>query len=355
MKNTLTIYDIAEKTGLSVSTVSCAINRRPTISKETTETVLKAMKDLNYTPPPPGKRRGLRSARRSLKGAKITLFISEMKKPVLASPVFMSVQSGVESSISEQGASLILSSHRSEGQPAGVIVPKDTDGVLIFGKVEDKRAMRELRNFPCVQMMGKMVDHDFWDHVTYDNSSIGRTAASYLLGRGFKNCSFIGNRDKATIFGERGASFADAIEQAGGQVKFHSDENAIKITDEVHEINFEVVEKIVSAILKDGKCSAALFSPADIYTSVIYPMLLMRGIVPGFKMEIVTCNNEQPYLAPMNPKPAIIDIHAETIGKRAVEQLLWRITNPHAPRVKTAIQPSLIEPERKFNVSLEKA
>ncbi|MCF7974969.1 MAG: hypothetical protein K9N55_14220, partial [Phycisphaerae bacterium] len=52
------------------------------------------------------------------------------------------------------------------------------------------------------------------------------------------------------------------------------------------------------------------------------------GIQPGRDLEIISCNNETSLLAGLAPRPISIDIQPETIGKKAVEQLRWRILHP---------------------------
>jgi DNA-binding LacI/PurR family transcriptional regulator len=52
------------------------------------------------------------------------------------------------------------------------------------------------------------------------------------------------------------------------------------------------------------------------------------GIRIGRDLEIISCNNETSLLAGLEPRPVSISIQPETIGKKAVEQLRWRILHP---------------------------
>ena len=62
-------------------------------------------------------------------------------------------------------------------------------------------------------------------------------------------------------------------------------------------------------------------------------------------MWLVSCNNELPYLDRLNPPPATLDIRAESIGRRSVEQLLWRLGHSTVPeRIRKLVEPSLITP-----------
>jgi LacI family transcriptional regulator len=346
MKDNVTIYDIAEKTGLSVATVSCVMNGRSNVSEKTSAIVIEAMKKFGYTPPPPGKRRGMRSSLKKDRHLNIALLFSGITRPLFNAPVYMDVINGVKSALSKNGSYLSLCS--SEGGSAAIdkVIPPETDGVLVFGTPSDKKVLSELRRFPCVQLMGRVDENAPWDHVTYNNSSVGRIAAGYLVSRGFMNCAFIGaKRDSGTLSGERGSSFAEAMEKAGGSARFFSAENIIISTAEKHKINHEVIRKVFEDILRE-KTIKAVFAFSDMLVSAIYPLMLMKGLIPGKDMELVSCNNETAYLINMNPKPVEIDIHTEKIGYKAVEQLLWRIKNPTEPRVKSIMEPAIILPER---------
>ena len=56
--------------------------------------------------------------------------------------------------------------------------------------------------------------------------------------------------------------------------------------------------------------------------------------------------NETPYLANLHPRPATIDLGPEVTGRRAVEQLLWRIRHgTESRRVQVIVEPVLVPGE----------
>ena len=60
-------------------------------------------------------------------------------------------------------------------------------------------------------------------------------------------------------------------------------------------------------------------------------------------MDVISCNNETMLLAGLYPRPATIDIKAEYVGQRAVEQLCWRNEHPDDPSaIEIKIKPELV-------------
>jgi LacI family transcriptional regulator len=75
---------------------------------------------------------------------------------------------------------------------------------------------------------------------------------------------------------------------------------------------------------------------------MVYPLLKRLGVKIGTDVKVVSCNNERSILAGLDPMPASIDLCPEDIGRRAVEQLRWRITNPNdSSKIIIEVEPQL--------------
>jgi DNA-binding LacI/PurR family transcriptional regulator len=73
-----------------------------------------------------------------------------------------------------------------------------------------------------------------------------------------------------------------------------------------------------------------------------YPLLRRLGIKIGTDIQVVSCNNERSILAGLDPMPASIDLRPEEIGRKAVEQLRWRLVHPQdKSKVMVEIEPVL--------------
>ena len=88
----------------------------------------------------------------------------------------------------------------------------------------------------------------------------------------------------------------------------------------------------------------ALFVPSDRTAVQLYSALERRGLRAGVDVSVVSCNNEQSLLADLHPALTTIDVHAEFTGRRAVDQLLWRMRHPDEPlTVQVLVEPTLVE------------
>ena len=94
----VTIYEIAERAGVSAATVSRALNSDYPVSSETRARIDKAVKDLNYR---------TNFIARSLRSRKSNLIAIVI--PDITNAFFMEAAKGLEKEISTSGYNLVLS------------------------------------------------------------------------------------------------------------------------------------------------------------------------------------------------------------------------------------------------------
>jgi DNA-binding LacI/PurR family transcriptional regulator len=126
-------------------------------------------------------------------------------------------------------------------------------------------------------------------------------------------------------------AFARPFEAAGGAV------DIFPITRS--EVGWQIPTEDIVAACARLDC---FFCHMDELAVALYSGLYRNGIHPGRDVEIVSCNNERPLIQGLEPAPAEIDIHAEMVGRRAVEQLLWRLENLTASYARIELEPELV-------------
>lgn len=335
-----TIDDVAARAGVSRSTVSLVINDRASVRPDTAEVVLQAMRELDYQPASPGRRRGQRDRQKRATN-RIALLAAGMSRGMLNAPVYMNVLYGVESAVRDRGKVLVLTHLPPNTACPSTLFTQRVDGVVVFGQVINARLAKMLRPMSCTAVMGPIDEQGTMDHVSYDNAPIGRVAADHLLQRGCRRAAFVA-ADQSRLMLERGKVFRQAMSAAGGEAQIQVDEQLLDEQGDVQQVRELQLRALVDQLLAVSPRLDGLFLAADTLAPAIQGELIRRGIMPGEHMEIISCNNELQTLAHLQPRPATIDIHAEQVGRRAVDQLLWRIDHPNQPRVTTAIDPTLV-------------
>lgn len=209
------IRELAQECGVSVATVSRALNGHPEVSVETRRQVQQAAERLGYRPS--------RSARALVRGrsdAVGLLWDSGYESVGRRHPFLLSLLVGIKQALNDSGRHLILLNVDADRQ--GPRAYLDTareyqlDGVLVMGVDEHRPALRALfdSGIPCVA-----IDHDIaGPHagcVTSDNRAGAMEAVRHLHG--------LGHRRIATITGpldlmpavQRLTGFEEAVRELG--------------------------------------------------------------------------------------------------------------------------------------------
>ncbi len=336
------IYTVAREAGVSVATVSRVINNRAGVKPRTVGAVRAAMAKIGYEPQPPNRRRGPRLNRpRERRKRRVALLIYGISRGQLRAPVYAEVLQGIETALADHGFGLMLSYIDGLHQLRSAMLKREVDGVIIFGRIKEIMESGSLGALPCVRVMGTSDMLEGCDHVTYNNRVIGELAARYLLDRGHTCCAHISTPAQAR-HEYRGADFASVMKRAGGDAILLTDPDLIEATAQYNRVNRSSLEALVRTMADSPVRPTGLFVNSDLLAAAVYPILVEQGIHPGRDIDVVSCNNEEILVSSLHPRPAEIDIHATAIGRRGVDQLLWRLTNRNARVERILIEPTLV-------------
>jgi DNA-binding LacI/PurR family transcriptional regulator len=182
-----------------------------------------------------------------------------------------------------------------------------------------------------------------------NNAVIGDLAAKYLVRRGHRTLAHLGVGGDAWSLRLRAFAFVHSARDAGAEARLLQ-ADAAPASDYWCAPGLAAAADALVAQLVDagaGTPATGLFVAEDRLLPLVDRALRARGIRsgPGGDVEIVSCNNERPHHAGLQSQPAVIDIRPEAIGRRGVEQLVWRMHNRDArERVRTMVDPVLVEP-----------
>lgn len=180
-----TIKDVAKKAGVSVATVSRAINNAPRISEKTKQKVVKVMQELGYTPDANAR------ALVTQKSATIGVVI-----PELTDPFFASLASGVDSIAREKNRQLLLSTGlltaESELNAINLLLERRCDAMVVHSKkLSDDVLIAFAEKVPGFVLIDRHIDAISSRCIAIDNEEGGRIAARHLASLGHQSMACI--------------------------------------------------------------------------------------------------------------------------------------------------------------------
>lgn len=202
-----TIKDIAKLVGVSVATVSYALNHKDKVSKETREKVLLAAKSLNY------QKNGLASDLKRDRTQTIALMVTD-----LAGPHYAELVKGIQEVTLDKGYDLIACSTRGGDSSTAVkfLTEKRVDGAIVLAyNVSEEIIKQSARaEFPVV-LMDRTIEHDFVINIEVDNESGAYAATEHLIRNGHKEIGFIGGSLIVSLHQDRQKGFLKALKHHG--------------------------------------------------------------------------------------------------------------------------------------------
>lgn len=219
----VTIYEVAERAQVSISTVSNVMNKPDRVSAATRARVLAVADELGFVP----KVQAVSLARRG------TGRIGVMA-PFTSYGSYLRRLAGVLSAATEMGIDVLVFDHESAAlasSPALASMPIHgrLDGLIVMGlPIENGIAERlRERNLPTVAVDA---DSDLFSRVVIDDTEGGRIAARHLVGRGHRRVGYVLERQVSDYESQaikRLSGFRDVVDAAGGEVIVATCDNSV--------------------------------------------------------------------------------------------------------------------------------
>lgn len=191
MLSKITLRDVADRAGVSVTTVSNVVRGWPYISEETRLRVEQAINDLGYVPHPMAQ--GLRTGRTQVIGFVV---------PNLGNPHFAAMVSAVEDVAWEHGYSvLVFNTHENESRETDCVrrmINGWGDGLLIVQSAQFLETSQLLRDFPLPVVAIDRVPPTYEGaYCKVDNIAIARMAMTHLYELGHRRIAHLSGAKNA--------------------------------------------------------------------------------------------------------------------------------------------------------------
>lgn len=345
-----TITDVAKAAGVALGTVSRVLNNHADVNAEIREHVMSTARKLGYSRI---RRRSAATATPVPRGGTVGVVIFGMDDTLVQLPIVSSALQGIEHALSAEGRSLMLSTIASGNRLPPFLAEDHVQGVIIKGPNQgllppegENELLRQLYRLPRVWLMGRLPNAR-GDHCNFDTEAAGRIAAEHLQARGHQRVAFMNPKPGQTQFEKVKAAFIHTCTRLGLACTLLEVEPQQPLAWPLPSTTRqENVDRLVDewAALPARVRPTALFVPSDRTATQLYTSLGRRRLRPGRDVSIISCNNEKSLLVNLHPALTTIDVHAELIGRRAVDLLLWRMA--HATDLidsQVLIEPALIE------------
>lgn len=325
-RHLVTIRDVAQRAGVSTSTVSHVINGTRFVSPELAERVRTAMAELRYQP---------NAVARSLR-RKETLTLG-MVVPDNANPFFAMMARAVEDTCYRQGYSLILTNSEDDLERElaniNVLVAKQVDGLILAAVgLSSRDLQRVLRQVPTV-----VVDRELSgiqaDMLLVDNFDGGYQATRHLIALGHRRIGCITGPSVTTPSAERVIGYRRALSEAG----LPYDETLVVRGDFQFAGGYEGAR----ALLTLPESPTAIFACNDLMAvgAIAAAAALGRRVpddlsVVGFDDTILASY--------VTPALTTVAQPIADIGRLATEMVLQRVQAPNDPPVRRVLPTRLV-------------
>lgn len=320
MIKNITLKELADQLGISVSTVSRALTDSYEINIETKKRVQELAKKLNYQPNP------FASFLRKHKSRTIALVI-----PEISNNFFSLVIKGVETICQELDYYvLIYESHESFAKEARILnhlIGGRVDGVLISVSSETKSSdhLKELleRKINLVMFDRVMDDLDVVKVSSNDYIS-SFDATEHLINRGCKRILFLKAGEQLSTMQKRLSGYRDALLKN----KIDFDDDLIKTFHPYKELELEDLTKVIKETKPD-----AIFCTVEHLAIACYDVCQKLNINIPKDIKVITFSNLK-VARHLNPSLSTISQPAFEIGKLIAKTLINEIEGKETDALK---------------------
>ena len=251
----VTSKDVAEKVGVSRTTVSLVLNNVQgiQISPETRQKVIDAANELGYVPD------ATAQALVSRRTKAIGLVLTRSQHHIATDAFLPKIISGLLTTAKKHNVRMLVDWVETEHQESAYFElarAKRIDGMILSTPRLNDAALKALENVDTPTVMMGSIAGSKLPFVDVDNTKAAEKATSYLIGLGHRNIACISNAPpEYTAAPERVAGFKNVL----SQMDIPINEDLIRYADFDPESGYECM----TSLLKTGEKFTAVFVASD--------------------------------------------------------------------------------------------
>lgn len=314
----VTIKDVAEAAGVSISTVSKVLNGHYSISEKTAERVRGIMREMNYYPNA--------NAQSFASGSNHTVVLLANLAPNAAfqNPHMFEIIAGLEEALCKRGYRLILRGTDATsacGIAEEIISRRSADAIAVHVGVMSHplAAVLTRLQFPHIVLGAP----DFDSQVCWiDNSNTysGTVAASFLLSRGYKRLAFIGGKSYDLGSALRLQGVKQGLSNAGAKLE----DQYIWLGESTRADGFRMAE----GLLSQKELPDAIICANNYIALGCVDAVNKRGLRIPKDIGIMAFDNF-PFSQIIEPPLTVVDINVRDMGAQAAKFLTDIMRHPN--------------------------
>ena len=248
-KKKVNIYDVAEKAGVGIGTVSRVLNNSNKVKAETREKILEVMRELNYRPNKVAQ--NLAKQKANAVAVIVPSFIDHF---------FVEVLKGIQDALEEESIDLILHKidlNKSRMEKIMEIVhSRKVDGIAAVTMDISQTEHDELKNAGIPIVIADEFSPDFHS-IYFDDIKGGEMAVDYLFNQGHREIAFI-NGDINSLHGQKRL---EGVKKSFQKNNLQFNSQIIKDGDFYAEDGYHSMQEILT--LPESDWPTAVFAASD--------------------------------------------------------------------------------------------
>ncbi len=327
-KNKVTIYDVADRAGVAISTVSRVLNNSPDVSEKTRVRVLEAIEELQFRPD----RKAKMLAQKDADSLAVAL-------PTFTTPFHNELLKGIRTTLRDRDIDLLLCDLGSKMRHKTLmhfLKRGAVDGLLLAGVDMTQAIATELRALHApVVIIGSHWD-DF-DSFYWDDEAGAREAVTHLIKQGHRRIGMIQTNTGSPLQSRRAAGYRAALADAG--IPYESELISSGHTTKHAGYSEEAGYEAMTDLLALGSPPTAVFASSDVQAIGAWKAIIDAGKKVPRDVALVGYDDIKTshYIGLTS-----MDQDMQTIGQRATELLIARMDGTNLePPVSFRLKPRL--------------
>lgn len=309
MFQNLTIREIGERAGVSIATVSRALNGTGPVSDTTMRKIRGAMEELGYEVP--------KAERKRRKKVILTSF------PDLINPFNSNIIKGISDAADRHGYKVVFYANVNYTQPSGYDFLEEADfcdGLILAHTLPEQQRLVQLSLKKPVIMCSEHISDCAIPYVAIDDYAAACMAVNYLISTGRRKIACINSSltNNYALHRERG--YRASLEKAGFPIR---EEWILHLPN----VDFDSAVGAMQSLLGKEERPDAVFCVSDVYAASVIKYAVAHGIRVPQDISVMGFD-DIPQAVMTSPAISTVRQPSYQIGQQACNLLIEQIENP---------------------------